>query len=145
MRIYLDICCLNRPFDDQEQARIRLESEAVLIILAAVERGEYEMISSETLELENDNNPNLPRRNRVRDMLRSATSTVQVGEDEATRAGTLATMGFGAYDALHLACAEAADVDVLLTTDDRFVKTAERMREKLRVRVRNPVFWLEGI
>jgi hypothetical protein len=31
LRIYLDACCLNRPFDDQTQERIRLESEAVLL------------------------------------------------------------------------------------------------------------------
>ena len=37
-RIYLDVCCLNRPFDDQNQPRIRLESEAILIILAQYER-----------------------------------------------------------------------------------------------------------
>jgi hypothetical protein len=28
--IYLDLCCVNRPFDDQHQARVRLEAEAVL-------------------------------------------------------------------------------------------------------------------
>ena len=144
MRIYLDICCLNRPFDDQEQDRIRLEAEAVLIILAAVERGQYEMVSSEALELENDNNPDAARRNRVRDMLLPAISTQRVGEDEAGRAGILSPMGFGAYGALHLACAEAAGADVLLTTDDRFVKTAARVRKELRIRVRNPVLWLEG-
>jgi len=36
MRIYLDVCCLNRPFDDQTQERIHLESEAVLIILSNI-------------------------------------------------------------------------------------------------------------
>jgi len=33
MRIYTDVCCLNRPFDDQSQDRIRIESEAILAIL----------------------------------------------------------------------------------------------------------------
>ena len=37
-RIYLDVCCLNRPFDDQSQPRIRLESETILIILAQCEQ-----------------------------------------------------------------------------------------------------------
>ncbi|MBE2197400.1 MAG: hypothetical protein IAE79_02240 [Anaerolinea sp.] len=27
MRVYLDVCCLNRPFDDQSQERIQLEAE----------------------------------------------------------------------------------------------------------------------
>jgi hypothetical protein len=38
MKIYLDTCCLNRPFDDQRQARIRLESEAVTLILEKILR-----------------------------------------------------------------------------------------------------------
>jgi len=33
MRIYMDVCCLTRPFDDQSQERIKLESESVLMIL----------------------------------------------------------------------------------------------------------------
>ena len=36
--IYLDVCCLNRPFDDQSQPRIHLESEAILTILAQCEQ-----------------------------------------------------------------------------------------------------------
>ncbi len=31
-RIYLDNCSLNRPFDNQEQMKIRLETEAKLYI-----------------------------------------------------------------------------------------------------------------
>ncbi len=30
--IYLDNCCFNRPFDDQDQTRVRLETEAKLSI-----------------------------------------------------------------------------------------------------------------
>jgi hypothetical protein len=41
-KIYLDTCCLNRPFDDQTQERIRLESEAMLAILSRIEKGEWE-------------------------------------------------------------------------------------------------------
>jgi len=37
-RLYLDVCCLNRPFDDQSQDRIRLEAEAVRVILNALPR-----------------------------------------------------------------------------------------------------------
>ena len=47
MTIYLDVSCLNRPFDDQRQERIRLESEAVIVILNRVEEEELEQVSSE--------------------------------------------------------------------------------------------------
>ncbi len=48
-KIYLDTCCLNRPFDDQTQERICLESEAVLAILSRIEKGEWEWIGSDVL------------------------------------------------------------------------------------------------
>ena len=49
IKIYLDTCCLNRPFDDQTQERIRLEAEAVLAILSRIEKGEWDWIGSEVL------------------------------------------------------------------------------------------------
>ncbi len=52
MRIYLDNCTLQRPFDNQSQSRIRIESEAVLEIIQAIEEGKLELISSEILEYE---------------------------------------------------------------------------------------------
>ncbi len=45
-------------------------------------------------------------------------------------------------DAIHLACAESAEVDVFLTTDDRLLKKAKRIGKILKVRVANPVHWL---
>lgn len=42
LQIYLDVCCLNRPFDDQRQDRVRLESEAILLILAHCEAGGWQ-------------------------------------------------------------------------------------------------------
>ena len=52
MRIYLDVCCVNRPFDDQTQDRIHLESEAVILILKHVRSGNWEWISSEAVDFE---------------------------------------------------------------------------------------------
>jgi len=43
-KVYFDVCCLNRPFDDQNQARIRLEAEAVLMMLNRCEAGDWEWI-----------------------------------------------------------------------------------------------------
>ena len=52
MRIYLDVSCLNRPFDDQTQPRIHLESEAVLMILTEVDNGRWEQVSSRMANIE---------------------------------------------------------------------------------------------
>ena len=69
MRIYLDTCCLQRPFDDQTQPRIRVETEAVFAILASVQAGDLSMPSSEALEYEVSCTPDEVRRNEVLAML----------------------------------------------------------------------------
>ena len=57
MRIYLDNCCFNRPFDDQRQVRIRLEAEAKLLIQESVFDGNLELAWSYILDYENSANP----------------------------------------------------------------------------------------
>ena len=142
LHIYLDVCCLNRPFDDQSQDRIRLEAEAVLRILERCEAGEWQWISSAVVEEEVDNTPDRERRHRVRNMLRGAYVTVPLTDAGIERALEIKALGFRTYDALHLACAEQSKVDVFLTTDDRVIRTATRHVEQLRVRVANPLAWL---
>ncbi len=51
MRLYLDVCCLNRPFDDQRQERVRLETEALLIVFARCTAGEWTWTSSDQVTL----------------------------------------------------------------------------------------------
>ena len=58
------------------------------------------------------------------------------------RAEELERLGFKALDALHIACAEAASADALLTTDDRMQAKAKEIQDKLHVRVENPILWL---
>jgi hypothetical protein len=57
MRIYLDACCVNRPFDDQSQERIRLESEAVILLLDMRSSGRVRWVTSEVLTEELLRNP----------------------------------------------------------------------------------------
>lgn len=141
-RVYLDVCCLNRPFDDQTQVRIRLESEAVLMILAECETGQWEWIGSEIMDVEIERTPDPERRRRVQLVALRAHRSLTVGESEIGRAQQLEAWGIGAYDALHLACAERGSVDVFLTTDDGLLRKAATLSEQLNVRVENPVVWL---
>jgi predicted nucleic acid-binding protein len=141
-RIYLDVCCLNRPFDDQRQERIRLEAEAVLLILGRCEAGAWQWVSSAVVEEEVNNTPSRERRSRVRNMLSGAYRTVALADAAIARAQELNAMGFRTYDALHLACAEQATVDVFLTTDDRVRGVATCHTAQLKVRVANPLEWL---
>ncbi len=139
--VYLDLCCLNRPFDDQHQARVRLEAEAVLGLIELARRGELKWIGSDILDLESSRNPDADRRRSVEALLSCATFRVAAGERERLRGRELQTMGFSAFDALHLACAESAGAAFLLTTDDRLRGRAAREKARLAVQVDNPAKW----
>ena len=145
MRLYLDACCLNRLTDDQSQTRVRQEAEAVERILRLVQEGRVTWIGSVVLEVEISHNPDADRRHDVEALLSFADEKVVPGPKEATRASDLERLGCGAFDALHLACAERGAVDVFLTTDDDLVRRARRHPGALRIRVENPVSWCQEV
>jgi predicted nucleic acid-binding protein len=145
IQIYLDACCLNRPFDDQTQVRIRLEAEAVLMILARCETGDWEWIGSEALDWEIGQTPDPERLRRVRSLVAHAHHSIPIGPSEVERAQELETWGIAAYDALHLACAESGGAEVLLTTDDGLLRRSSARASELHVRVANPLTWLREV
>ena len=145
MRIYLDVCCLNRPFDDQTQDRIHLESEAVILILKRVRSGNWEWISSEAVDFEVRQTPDAERRCRVESLIRYADRSVLIEAPVVKRASELKKMGFGAYDALHLACAEHCNAVVFLTTDDKLLRLARESSSRLKIKVHNPLIWLKEV
>lgn len=75
-------------------------------------------------------------------LLLLATDTIPLDSQIIQRAKELEAVGYGAFDALHLSTAEAGTAQVLLTTDDRFIKRAARAVGSPRIRVLNPVEWL---
>ena len=142
-KIYLVNCVLNRPFDDQSQERVRLETEAIILLLSRVERKEWTWLGSQALEIEIDKAPDAEQQSRLRRVIEFVGSTVEIGEKELERANELQKAGFVGFDAVHLACAESGKADVFLTTDDRLLKRAKRLAKKLRVKVENPLDWMK--
>ena len=123
--------------------RIREESEAIEQILALVRRGVVELISGEALRHEIRRNPSEEQRLECEALISLAFATVEMDEHVLNRANALEAVGYGAYDALHVASAESAGADALLSTDDRFLKRAARGIGNPRVAVLNPVFWIK--
>ena len=78
LRIYLDCCSLQRLFDDQRQPRIKVESEAVLAVLAIVEAREIHLLNSDALEYEIRQIPDLVRRIEAQTILRLANEFIAV-------------------------------------------------------------------
>jgi len=138
MRLYFDVCCLNRPFNDQTQERIRLEAEAVLTLLARVEQGNAIGIHSpmHTVEIREISDPE--RRFLVELLAQAMTEEVEETAAIPTRAAELESLGFHHEDARHLAFAEGALCDVFLTTDDRLERRAKRLSKIIHTRVVNP-------
>jgi len=121
MRIYLDICCFNRPFDDQSQLRIRLEAEAKLAIQEEIRSGRIELCWSYMMDFENEANPYPERRISIAQWRAMATADISESEEIIFRARSLNALGFGKKDALHLACAIALECGIFLSTDDRVI------------------------
>ena len=140
MKIYLDVCCLNRPFDDQSQERIRLESEAVITILGRSRT--LTLLTSEITGLEVSKIPDEDRKQKV--ILLSSTLKMNIAIDDeiVSRAKELNKMGFKPFDSYHIACAEKGQADVLLTTDDHLLKKAASQSKLLKVKIENPLRWL---
>ena len=113
--------------------------EQILQLLSAKT---IEWSSSTALKAETGNNPDAERRYEVEVLLSLATITIPLDRQIILRAKELEAVGYGAFDALHLSTAEAGNVEVLLTTDDRLIRRPARAVGSPRVRVLNPVEWL---
>lgn len=134
-KIYLDTSAYNRPFDDQTQPKIFLESQAVVIILQMVETKTVELISSSVLEYENSRNPYPIKQEAMSRYLQIAGLRQEVNEEIRHRAEQLEQNGLKAVDALHIACAEAVGSDYFITCDKRLINRCS----ELALKVMNPV------
>ncbi len=140
MRIYLDVCCLNRPSDDLSQDRVYLEAEAVLSIVSRCEKGEWTLVASGAIDFELSNTMDADRLEQVRMLYAAARERVRMTDAAEQRSAFFQEHGLKPMDSLHLATAETNGVDVFLTTDDRLLRSAKRIA--LNIEVSDPVSWL---
>ena len=146
--LYLDMNVYNRPFDNQNQMRIRLETVAITMIFALIESGSYSAKWSFALDYENSRNPFPERRAFVTHLAQCCASTVEPDESIRGLARKLAEEHqIRGRDALHLACAELSECDYLVTCDDRLTRQGQRLGEEgvLRSKVINPIDLLRKV
>lgn len=144
MKLYLDSCCYNRPFDDLNQERIYLESEAVLRILQKGRDGEYEIIGSDGVEFELNRIQDQSKRQKVLELYEMVQTRVELDDNIEIRSRQIREQSnIRMFDSLQLAFAEAAQADVVLTTDDKLEKMASHLQ--LGVRVTNPLKFIMEI
>ncbi|HEX6899385.1 MAG TPA: PIN domain-containing protein [Thermoanaerobaculia bacterium] len=126
MRIYLDTCSLQRPLDDKSQLRIRLEAEAIMIVLDLVKIGQLQLVSSDTLVFEISRNPYPARQDFGLETIAGASTYVLLSREVKERAQELSQKGIDTLDSLHLASAESGKAEFFCTCDDVFLNKARR-------------------
>ena len=144
MRIYLDTCCFNRPYDLQNQAIIIMEGEAVLTIIGKCsENNSWLFFGGDVLEDEMDNIIDPIKKQKVLSLYSFAEEHIELNNDILKRALYLQSFGLGSYDALHLASAENCGADVFLTTDKKLIKQSKKIG--LSIDVSSPFVWLSEV
>ena len=122
LKIYLDNCCLNRPFDDQLPLTVRMEAESVLFIQDQIKQERIELVWSSILDLENEANPFESRKKSIRSWRNEAILLVKPSDELRKLASTIQKVGLKPKDSLHVASAIISQCDYLITTDHVILK-----------------------
>ena len=140
MRVYLDNCCYNRPFDDQSHPKITLETAAKLLVQAQMRSGTIEYAWSDELDGEVKDSPFRDKRKRILPWRDAAAVRIAITSEIVRRGREFMLLGVKTADALHLACAEAADCDWFLTVDRGILKKIQNVGT---MRVANPLTYIQ--
>ena len=125
MRVYLDMCCYNRPYDDQTQIQVSLETQAKLHIQDQIQKKQLELVTSYMLRYECGQNPYEMRRKAIMQFIDTHTAAYvgleRKGEVESMAAEIMKT-GVKFKDACHVASAIYAKCEYFISTDKRLLK-----------------------
>lgn len=142
MKLYLDNCCFNRPFDDQLQLRIRLESEAKLKIQEEIRAGSFQLAWSYNLDYENSKNPFQDRKIRINGWRKYAFQDIDESAGLLKIASSINQTGIQKIDSLHIACAIQSKCDYFLTTDDKVLKRNNQISDN---HVTDPIAFIKEV
>lgn len=143
--IYADVCCLNRPLDDPQQSRIKLEAEAIITILEKCEQREWTLLNSDAIRFEIAKNTNPLKQEQLETIIEISEINLTTTPNIQSFAKNLLDLGFSTYDALHISFAQHYQADIFLTTDDRLLKKAKKHTDLITISIENPVIWLMKI
>ena len=136
-KLYLDMNIYNRPFDDQLQVRIKLETIAVHAILKIIKDRKFTLVWSFMLEFENSLNPNEDIRTEIVMASTLSSEYINTSDGILARAKDMESKGVKPRDAIHLACAVKGRADYFLTCDYKLIKKSQFIKEEIAVM--NPV------
>jgi len=136
--IYLDNCCFNRPYDDQSQPKVAIETLAKLYIQELVIKHELDIVWSYILKFENSRNIFEAKREAIAQWEKISIRFVEKSELITAMAREIAVSGVKPADSLHIACAIAAKCDYMITVDERMLKYHDS-----RIIICNPVDFIK--
>ncbi len=142
MKLYLDNCCFNRPYDDQSQLRIRLETEAKLRMQEEIRSGRLELVWSYMLDYENSKNPFWEKRTEIARWRQYSVEYIAQDGEVLKVAHLLRGKTFKSLDALHVACAARARADYFVTTDDGVLNKAGHAE---RLAITDPIGFIKEV
>ncbi len=140
MKIYLDNCTFNRPFDNQREIRIKIETEAKLYIQEKIKTGKLKLIWSYIIDFENSRNPFEERRISISHWKKFAVKDIEESENLLQNAEILAKIGLKPKDALHIASAIEAEAEYFLTTDDKVLNKATNI---IKLKILSPTDFIK--
>jgi hypothetical protein len=140
LRLYLDNCCFNRPFDDQNQLKIKLETEAKLFIQQGILTGKFDLVWSYILEFENNQNRFDDKRSVIQDWKNIAKIHCIENNEILEFAEGLRALNIRTKDALHIACSVYSKSDYLITVDKQLYNL--RLRE---INIINPLTFINEL
>mgnify|MGYP001607506087 CR=1 FL=1 len=143
MRIYLDMNIYNRPFDDQSQVRIRLETIAIFSILQKIKNKELSLLWSFMVDYENSLNPYDDVRQEIEMAASLAFESITPDEPVLNVAKEFESKGIKPRDSMHLACALKGKAEYFLTCDDKLSKKASALN--IGIRILNPLRFIEDM
>lgn len=117
MKIYLDNCSFNRPFDDQTRLKVKMETEAKLYIQSEILNKRFELSWSYILDYENSENPFDERKEAIQLWKNIAVDDCDSSNELVELAEKLQAGGLHSKDALHIACAIVRKCEYFITTD----------------------------
>lgn len=138
VRVYLDMCSIQRPLDSHDDVRVTTEAHAVLGVLRLCESGVVTIIGSDALQFELAKNPYPIRRDYATAVLSEAGMFITTNRRIEVRARQFEAVGMTPLDALHLASAVEADAEFFCTCNDRLLKCA-RKADTRHTRVVSPL------
>ena len=125
-KIYLDVCTLCRPYDDQTFTRIHMETVALELILSAVEKKHFQLQWSPVHYQEISATANDAEREELLFLMEQTITTSDIDQQQARkRAETFVSYGIGVADAAHVAYAESMKADFITCDDKLFKKLAQ--------------------